>query len=178
MQTAREHIKWRMHYWKLQYLKSSMRDESVVLGRSGSREGIGHNPDDGKWCEIPLSSRRPLLKGCLASLLSAAMWLHQHHTHTESLSHTKHTHALTYQRYCCCWGAPIPKWHCCRFFSISPSQWQKVTLRSPRDSASTRSRCTQRGGAPQHGRARPRGGGPALSFQWTTDMGCRKRERP
>lgn len=29
-------------------------------------------------------------------------------------------------------------------------QWQKVTLRSLQDAASTRSRCTQQGGAPQH----------------------------
>lgn len=47
------------------------------------------------------------------------------------------------------------------------SQWQKVTLRPLQDSASTRSRCTQEGGAPRHRRVGG-GDGPALASQWTT----------
>ena len=115
----------------------------------------------GKRCEIPLSLRRPLLskkkkkkkKRMLgfSSLLCSNVPSTHRNTHTQSHTHTDFTGDAACRR-----GAPLPDSLCCSLFGISPFlQRQKVTLRSlsARLAASTRSRCTQQGGAPQHRRA-------------------------
>lgn len=141
MQTAVHHLKWRMHNWKSLYCKWICSTQSVSRQRGGWDMVPTMGDDAGN--EIPLSLRRPLLWKD-AQLLFPVQ---------QCGTNTGRTHGLTYQRRwlplrcTAIWQPPL------RFIQYFPLQWQKVTLRSPQDSASTRSRCTQQGGAPQHRRA-------------------------
>lgn len=97
----------------------------------------------GEDARFPLSAASPFAgEGCSISLCSNVVA----HTNT-------HTGWLTGEdargR-----GAPQQLDGLCRnWFGILPLQCQKVTLRPVPDSASTPSRCAQRGGAPRHRRA-------------------------
>lgn len=76
-------------------------------------------------------------------------------------------------------GAPQLDGLCRNWFGILPLQCQKVTLRPVPDSASTPSRCAQRGGAPRHRRA-SEGMAQRLPFKWRTESSSKEtgeRER-
>lgn len=123
----------------------------------------------GEDTRFPLSASPFSGQGCSASLYSKAPLLSTHaqtHTHTGWLTRND-----AYGR-----GAPQLDGLCRNWFGILPLQCQKVTLRPVPDSASTPSRCAQRGGAPRHRRA---SGGMAqrLPFNGGQNQAAKKRER-
>lgn len=118
---------------------------AAFVPRSRSGDRLRHNPHDWRRMrDFPLSALR-LSREKDAQAPCAATW-HRRRTRAHKQAHLPWDEARG-------WGAPQLDGLCRKWFGILPLQCQKVTLRPVPDSASTPSRCAQRGGAPRHRRA-------------------------
>lgn len=143
----------------------SIANESVLHGRVRSTEGMRHDPNDGKndarflypCVALCLKKKKEReRRGCSASLPSAAMWPEHGADLPEMLPAAG--------------GALLPNSLCCNSVSISPCsdrRWPCVLCKTlhPLDHDA-------RSKGELHSTGARRGDGPAISFQWTTEINC------
>lgn len=151
-QTTVHHVIWRMNNYKLQKANRIASEFCCTpSGFAALEAAVKRLPT--WWRVMQISPSRPSLKGCSASYpYDARTW----------------RPVNTYQR-CCFWSCPVVSAATQSVFSPC-SRTEGDPAFSLQDSASTRSRCTQQGGAPRHRRAL--GGWPSFYSQWTAEIDC------